>query len=165
MHTCAVVVRGETGSSRRRRGRLWKRLRREKEKERERERCGVKSFEDWMEEEGGIYAWVERERERERSERGKGEGMRGRGEERKDEANVSPGVGISGRCATALPGSHLWGQSPPSMGPRPCPRKATALRHDPGPTTAAYASLSPLSILASSLPKAISRSIAREKNR
>ena len=116
-----------------------------------------------MEEEGGIYAWVERERER--SERGKGEGMRGRGEERKDEANVSPGVGISGRCATALPGSHLWGQSPPSMGPRPCPRKATALRHDPGPTTAAYASLSPLSILASSLRKAISRSIAREKNR
>ena len=69
MHTCAVVVRGERGSSRRRRGRLWKRLRREKEKEKERERCGVKSFEDWMEEEGGIYAWVERERERERGAR------------------------------------------------------------------------------------------------
>ena len=72
-HVCRTyVVRGERGSSRRRRrGRLWKRLRREKEKERERERerCGVKSFEDWMEEEGGIYAWVERERERERGAR------------------------------------------------------------------------------------------------
>lgn len=83
---------------------------------------------------------MEKGRERERR---KGEGVRGRGEERKDEANVSPGVGISGRCATALPGSHLWGQSPPSMGPRPCPRKATALRHDPGPTTAAWAPLHP----------------------
>lgn len=136
VHTCAVVVRGERGSSRRR-GRLWKRLRREKEKEGEgeRERCGVKSFGD--EGRGGTHRWRKRER-------GAREGrVRGRGEERKDEANVSPGVGISGRCATALPGSHLWGQSPPSMGPRPCPRKATALRHDPGPTTAAYAPLHP----------------------
>ena len=40
-----------------------------RERKRERERCGVKSFEDWMEEEGGIYAWVERERERERGAR------------------------------------------------------------------------------------------------
>lgn len=74
---------------------------------------------------------------------------------------MSPGVGISGRCATALPGSHLWGQSPPSMGPRPCPRKATALRHGRSPTTTLAP---PLLHIASSLPKAMLRSIAREKN-
>lgn len=45
--------------------------------------------------------------------RGK-EGSLGRqDEQRKDEANVSLGVGISGRCATALPGSHLWGHNSP----------------------------------------------------
>lgn len=100
-----------------------------------------------------------------RIERGKARGgERRRGEERKDEANVSPGVGISGRCATALPGSHLWGQSPPSMGPpRPCPRKATALRHGRGPTTTLASPPPPLHI-DSPLPKAILRSIAREKN-
>ncbi|KAH0566900.1 hypothetical protein KQX54_005286 [Cotesia glomerata] len=47
-------------------------------------------------------------------------------ERRKDEANVSPGVGTSGRCATALPGSHLnggtwtttWGPPSPRIGGR-----------------------------------------------
>lgn len=57
VHTCAVVVRGERGSSRRR-GRLWKRLRREKEKE----RCGVKSFGDGGR--GGTHRWRKGERER-----------------------------------------------------------------------------------------------------
>lgn len=81
-----------------------------------------------------------------RIERGKARGgERRRGEERKDEANVSPGVGISGRCATALPGSHLWGQSPPSMGPPPSvPTESHGAETRPGPYY--YVSLPPLFI-------------------
>lgn len=48
-------------------------------------------------------------------------------EQRKDEANVSLGVGISGRCATALPGSHLWGHSSPYLPLRGPPRWARSL--------------------------------------
>lgn len=88
---------------------------------RERERLG----------EGGV------EEERKRGGQGVSRGS-GKHEQRKDEANVSPGVGISGRCATALPGSHLWGQSPPVDGPPPCPRKARALRHAGAPPRAPF---------------------------